>query len=370
MQFKLLAKSGENRARLGEIKTSHGIIHTPVFMPVGTQGAVKTLSPDDLRDAGAEIILANAYYLFLRPGDEVVKNAGGLHKFMNWDRPILTDSGGYQVFSLADLRKISENGVEFSSHIDGAKHLFTPEKVIDIQRNLKSDIAMCFDECTPYPCERDYAERSMRLSLKWAKRCKEEFLKEESEQALFGIVQGGMHKDLRHESLEKNIEIGFDGYAIGGLSVGEPRDCAEEILDYLLPLMSEDKPRYLMGVGAPEELWDYIEKGIDMFDCVMPTRNARNGQLFTSGGKIIIKNASFKNDYSPLDEECSCYTCSNFTRAYLSHLFRSGELLALRLNTLHNINFMIKLTSRIRAAIKSGTYSRDKKEFLRKYRKE
>lgn len=370
MQFKIIKKSKENSARLGEIQTSHGVFYTPVFMPVGTQGTVKTLSPEDLKNAGVEIILNNAYYMFLRPGDEIIKKAGGLHKFMSWDRPVLTDSGGYQVFSLADLRKISKDGVEFQSHIDGARHFFTPERVMDIQHNLGADITMCFDECTPYPCEKDYARRSMELSLSWADKCKEQFKKNNSnEQSLFGIIHGGMHKDLRGESLDKMIAIGFDGYAIGGLSVGEPYDLRTEILDYIMPLMPEDKPRYLMGAGTPEELWEYIEKGVDMFDCSMPTRNARNGQVFTSQGKVVIKNAIYKDDFGPLDPECDCYTCRNFSRSYLCHLFRAGEILSLRLNTLHNIHFMVKSISKIRESIKKDVYKKTKEEFLQKYMK-
>ncbi len=370
MSFNIKKKCKDNASRTGEVKTAHGTFKTPVFMPVGTQGTVKGLSPEELTDSGAEIILGNAYHLYLRPGIEIIRQAGGLHKFMGWDRPILSDSGGYQVFSLSDIRKIKEEGVEFKSHFDGSKHLFTPETVIDIQNGLGVDIAMCFDECIKYPCDREYASNSMNLSLRWAQRCREQFAKNNNNnQMLFGIVQGGMYGDLREESLNKTVEIGFDGYAVGGLSVGEPREIANKILSDLLPLMPEDKPRYLMGVGTPEEIWDYVEMGVDMFDCVIPTRNGRNGQLFTSRGKVNIMNARHRNDFNPLDPECDCYGCRNFSRAYLSHLFRSGELLALRLNSLHNIHFMIELILSIRRSIMNDSYESAKKEFFKKYRK-
>jgi len=364
--FKIIKNN--NHDRTGEVKTAHGVFKTPVFMPVGTQGTVKGLSPEDLKSAGAEIILGNAYHLYLRPGIDVIKQAGGLHRFMSWDRPLLTDSGGYQVFSLSDIRRINEEGVEFQSHFDGSKHLFTPELVIDIQDALGVDIAMCFDECVPYPCEKEYVEKSVDLSLRWAERCKNRFKRNGNiNQFLFGIIQGGMYRKLREKSLQELVNIGFDGYAIGGLSVGEPREAATEVLSNLLPLLPKDKPRYLMGVGTPEELWEYTGLGVDMFDCVMPTRNGRNGQLFTSSGKVNIKSARYKNDFTPLDPECSCYTCSNFSRAYLAHLFRAGELLALRLNSLHNVHFMINLLANIRLSITNGCHDEKKKEFLQKY---
>jgi len=369
--FEVLKKS--KRARLGRIVTPHGTITTPVFIPVGTQGTVKTLSPKELEEAGVEIVLSNTYYLFLRPGVEIIEKAGGIHKFMGWNRPIISDSGGYQVFSLADRRKISKEGVEFQSHIDGAKHFFSPEKIIEIQISLASDIITCFDECIPYPCGKDYARQSMELTLEWARRCKKEFSNHHSSpdaQWLFGIIQGGMHKDLRKISSEETIEIGFAGYAIGGLSVGEPQDLRDEILDYTTPFLPEDKPRYLMGVGEPQELWEAVEKGVDMFDCAMPTRNARNGQVFTSRGKVIIKNAQYKDDFRPLDPECECYTCRHFSRAYLCHLFRAGEILALRLNTLHNMHFMVKLFQQIRLAIEEDSYQKAKRDFLRKWHNE
>jgi len=371
--FEVLKKSKNKDARTGKIVTAHGMVNTPVFIPVGTQATVKTLSPKELEEAGAELILSNTYYLFLRPGVEIIEKAGGLHKFMGWNKPIISDSGGYQVFSLADLRKISEEGVEFQSHIDGARHFLSPEKIIEIQIGLASDIIMCFDECTPYPCEKDYARQSMELTLRWARRCKKEFNDRHSSpnlQWLFGIIQGGMHKDLRKRSSEETIEIGFEGYAIGGLSVGEPRDLRNEILEFTAPLLPEDKPRYLMGVGEPQELWEAVEKGIDMFDCAMPTRTARNGQVFTSRGKVVIKNAQYKEDFGPLDTECECYTCRHFSRAYLCHLFRAGEILALRLNTLHNIHYMVKLFKQIRQAIEEDRYEEAKREFLRKWHSE
>jgi len=369
--FEILKRS--KKARLGRIVTPHGTITTPVFIPVGTQGTVKTLSPKELEEAGVEIVLGNTYYLFLRPGVEIIEKAGGIHKFMGWRRPIISDSGGYQVFSLADRRKISKEGVEFQSHIDGAKHFFSPEKIIEIQISLASDIITCFDECIPYPCGKDYARQSMELTLEWARRCKKEFNNHHASpdsQWLFGIVQGGMHKDLRKRSSEQTTEIGFAGYAIGGLSVGEPQDLRDEILDYTTLFLPEDKPRYLMGVGEPQELWEAVEKGVDMFDCAMPTRNARNGQVFTSRGKVVIKNARYKDDFGPLDPECECYTCRHFSRAYLCHLFRAGEILALRLNTLHNIHFMVKLFQQIREAIEKDHYQKAKRDFLEKWHSE
>ncbi len=371
--FEVLKKCKNNNARTGRIVTAHGIVNTPVFIPVGTQGTVKTLSPRELEEARVEMILSNTYYLFLRPGVEVIEKAGGLHKFMGWDRPIISDSGGYQVFSLADLRKITQEGVEFQSHIDGARHFLSPERIIDIQVSLGSDIIMCFDECTPYPCERDYAQQSMELTLEWARRCKKEFDEQTSSpnpQCLFGIVQGGMHKDLRKRSAEESMRIEFEGYAIGGLSVGEPQDLRNEVLEFTTPLLPEDRPRYLMGIGQPQEIWEAVEKGIDMFDCAMPTRNARNGQVLTSTGKVVIKNAQYKEDFGPLDPECQCYTCRHFSRAYLCHLFRAGEILALRLNTLHNTHFMVKLFKQIRQAIEKDRYEEAKREFLRKWHNE
>jgi len=369
MEFEIIKKDACG-ARVCRLHTAHGTVETPVFIPVGTQGTVKGLSPEDLKNAGAEIILVNSYHLYLRPGDETVAAAGGIHRFMNWDRPVLSDSGGYQVFSLSDIRRITGEGVEFQSHIDGSKHMFTPEKVMDIQNALGVDIAMCFDECPPYPCGRDYAEKSMELSSRWAAACKKRFMENKNKnQAIFSIVQGSVYRDLREESLRRSIETGFDGYAIGGLSVGEPRELADEVLAYLSPQLPENSPRYLMGVGTPEQLWNYAGKGIDMFDCVIPTRNGRNGQLFTGAGRINIKSARFKNDFSPLDPGCGCYACKNFTKAYLSHLFRSGELLALRLNSLHNVHFMISLMDNIKKSILAGNFKEEKEKFANKYGK-
>jgi queuine tRNA-ribosyltransferase len=367
--FELLKKSTECKARLGKLHTKHGTINTPVFMPVGTQGSVKSLTQNELYELGAEIILGNTYHLYLRPGIDVIKQAGGLHKFINFDRPMLTDSGGFQVFSLGDLRKIDADGVKFSSHLDGSKHYFTPEKVIGIQRDFGIDIMMCFDECVKYPEEYAYVKKSVDLTTKWAKRCKDEFLKnDDGSQFLYGIIQGGMYKDLRKKSLDDLLEIGFDGYAIGGLSVGEPHAEMYEVLNYIAEFLPEDKPHYFMGLGSPLDIWECVEAGVDMFDCVMPTRNARNGTLFTTNGKVNIKNAQYKNDFSPLDEDCDCYTCKNHTKAYLHHLYRAGEISALRLNTLHNIRFMINLIFKIRAGIENNNFLQTKKEFIKKYK--
>ncbi|MFC1567196.1 tRNA guanosine(34) transglycosylase Tgt [bacterium] len=368
MHFKLIKKSKECNARLGKIQTVHGDIQTPVFMPVGTLATVKTLSPHDLYDIGAEIILGNTYHLYLRPGMDVIEKAGGLHKFMNWQKPLLTDSGGFQVFSLSNLRKISKDGVQFSSHIDGSKHFFSPEKAIDIQLKLNSDIIMCFDECVSYPSEYKYVKKSVDLTTVWAKRCKDEFQKNKKDNFLYGIIQGGMYEYLREKSAKQLLDIGFDGYAIGGLSVGEPLKELHRILEFTIKLMPEDKPRYLMGVGSPADLWECIEKGVDMFDCVMPTRNARNGTLFTTYGKMNIKNAQYKTDFMPLDLECDCYTCRNFSRAYLHHLFRAKEILSFRLNTLHNISFLLRLISMIREHINNDTFIDGKNDFFKKYK--
>ncbi|HAM39041.1 MAG: tRNA guanosine(34) transglycosylase Tgt [Elusimicrobia bacterium RIFOXYC2_FULL_34_12] len=365
--FELLKKDG--KSRLGILHTSHGDIETPCFMPVGTQGTVKAIFPSDLIKMGAKIILANTYHLYLRPGMDIIKQAGGLHKFINWSLPILTDSGGFQVFSMNDLRKISEQGVEFRSHIDGSKHFFTPEKVIEIQDVLGSDVIMVLDECVEYPVEHDYVKASAELTLRWAKRSKVKYneLNLNNNRLLFGIIQGSTYKDLRKFSAESTVEIGFDGYAIGGLSVGEPSERMYEMVSETEKFLPEYKPRYLMGVGTPEDLLLCIEQGIDMFDCVLPTRNARNGQALTSAGKVNLKNARYKNDFSPLDSECDCYTCKNFTKAYLSHLFRAEEFLGLQLNSLHNLNFMLKLTETIRNSISEGKFKETKKEFLKKY---
>jgi queuine tRNA-ribosyltransferase len=363
--FSLIKKDSASSARLGMITTSHGEVKTPVFMPVGTQATVKTLSPEDLAVLGAEIILSNTYHLFLRPGHELIREFGGLHGFMNWNRPILTDSGGFQVFSLADLRKITEEGVTFQSHVDsGAKHFITPEVAIEIQEALGADIIMAFDECIPYPATRDYAQESLDRTLRWARRCAA--AQKDTGQALFGIVQGGMYPDLRKRSADALVDIGFEGYAIGGLSVGETKPVMYEMIEASVPALPGDKPRYLMGVGTPEDLLEGVERGIDMFDCVMPTRNGRNGTFFTSFGKVVIRNAQYEKDKLPIDPECGCYTCRNFSRAYLRHLYNAGEILALRLGTIHNLFFYLNLMRGVRSSIEQGKFVEFKKEFLAK----
>ncbi len=354
--FTLTATDGP--ARAGELVTAHGTLSTPVFMPVGTLGTVKALTPRDLKDAGASIILGNTYHLYLRPGDELVRDLGGLHAFMGWDRPILTDSGGFQVFSLAGLRRITPDGVEFSSHIDGSRHFFSPEKVLAIQKNLGSDIMMVLDECVPYGADQEYTEKSLALTTDWARRSRKACAPGSGEQLLFGIVQGGFFPDLRTRSAEEVCAVPFDGYAIGGLSVGEPKPEMLNILRHTAPLLPADHPRYLMGVGTPLDILDGIAAGIDMFDCVMPTRNARNGTLFTSRGRVNIKRAEFTRDDSPLDPDCACYTCRNFSRAYLRHLYLSRELLSYHLNTIHNVTFFVGLAAQARQAVLDGTFHR------------
>ena len=353
MQFELLKTDGA--ARRGTLTLAHGVIQTPVFMPVGTYGTVKAMTPQSLHDIGAQICLGNTFHLWLRPGLDVVQAHKGLHDFMNWQKPILTDSGGFQVFSLGAMRKITEEGVKFSSPHDGAKLFLTPEISMQIQKVLNSDIVMIFDECTPYPATLDEAAKSMRLSMRWAQRSRDEHNKLENSNALFGIVQGGMHETLRDESLAGLDEIGFDGMAIGGLSVGEPKEDMARILAHTAPKMPAHKPRYLMGVGTPEDLVHSVKAGIDMFDCVMPTRNARNGHLFPRFGDVKIKNARHKTDTGPLDPSCNCYTCTNFTRGYLHHLFRAGEILGSMLNTIHNLHFYQTIMTEMRAAIEAGT---------------
>ncbi|MBI3586631.1 MAG: tRNA guanosine(34) transglycosylase Tgt [Ignavibacteriales bacterium] len=359
MNFKLLATDG--KARAGLIQTDHGAIETPIFMPVGTQGSVKAIEQRELKELGAQIILGNTYHLYLRPGTEIIEKAGGLHKFIGWDKPILTDSGGYQVFSLTDLRKIEEEGVTFKSHLDGSAHVFTPESVIGIQRQLGSDIVMVLDECTPYPCEFDYAFTSNALTLRWAERCKAAFEKEKPlygyQQALFGIVQGSVYPEVREQSAKGLVRLDFDGYAIGGLAVGEPANQMYEMTEICEAFLPAEKPRYLMGVGTPENLLESIEQGMDMFDCVLPTRNGRNAALFTRNGVMNIKNAIFKADFAPVDSECSCYTCKNFTRAYLRHLFQVKEILALQLATIHNLSFYLWLMKEARKAILEKRFS-------------
>lgn len=366
IKYRVIKKDTRTKARLGILETPHGVIETPVFMPVGTQATVKAMTPEELKEMGATIILGNTYHLYLRPGHKIIEKAGGLHKFMNWDRAILTDSGGFQVFSLSSLRKITEDGVEFRSHIDGSKHFFTPEKVIEIQNSLGSDIIMSFDECAPYPADYDYVKRSMELTIKWAERGKKAH-KNTDRQALFGIVQGGTYKDLRRECAERLVDMDFPGYAIGGLSVGEPKDLMYEIIDFTTDYLPHDKPRYLMGVGTPEDLIEGVIRGVDMFDCVLPTRIARNGTVFTSRGKLIVRDAPYAEDFSPLDEECDCYTCKNYSRAYLRHLFKAKEILAARLATYHNLYFLIKLMEKIREAIRQDRLLEFKEEFLKKY---
>jgi queuine tRNA-ribosyltransferase len=351
MKFSILATEGA--ARRGQLEFARGVVNTPAFMPVGTYGTVKAMTPEELKSIGAEIILGNTFHLYLRPGTEVIAAHGDLHDFMHWDKPILTDSGGFQVFSLGALRKLKEEGVTFQSPIDGRRIFLDPETSIEIQRVLGSDIVMCFDECTPYPATREATETSMRLSLRWAARSKAAF--EGNPNALFGIVQGGMFDDLRRESLAGLTEIGFDGYAIGGLSVGEPKDIMMQTLSDLMPHMPKDKPRYLMGVGTPEDLVEGVLRGVDMFDCVMPTRNARNGHLFTTFGVIKIRNASYKSDTRPLDESCACYTCQHYSRAYLHHLQKCNEILGARLNTIHNLYYYQFLMQGLRSALESGT---------------
>ena len=355
MNFDLITTDGA--ARRGRLTLAHGQVDTPAFMPVGTYGTVKAMTPEALTNTGAQICLGNTFHLWLRPGMEVIKQFGGLHKFMNWDKPILTDSGGFQVFSLGDLRKITEEGVKFASPIDGAKLFLTPEISMQIQKDLNSDIVMIFDECTPYPADYKTAAESMRLSLRWARRSRDEHDRLQNTNALFGIVQGGMHEALRDESLAGLKDINFNGFAIGGLSVGEPKEDMMRILAHTAPQLPTDKPRYLMGVGTPEDLMDSVEQGIDMFDCVMPTRNARNGHLFTRFGDLKIKNARYKTEEAPLDPTCSCYTCQNFSRAYLHHLFRAGEILSSILNTIHNLHYYQTLMAEMRNAIEHGQFA-------------
>ncbi|TCS38285.1 tRNA-guanine transglycosylase [Paucimonas lemoignei] len=360
MKYTLLKTDG--KARRGRLTLNHGTVETPIFMPVGTYGSVKAMSPLELHEIGAEIILGNTFHLWLRPGTEVLDKFGGLHGFMGWDKPILTDSGGFQVFSLGEMRKITEEGVKFASPVNGDKLFLSPEVSMQIQRSLNSDIVMQFDECTPYeidgrPATEKEAADSMRMSLRWAKRSRNEFDRGENPNALFGIVQGGMFEHLRDESLAGLEEIGFHGLAIGGLSVGEPKEDMLRILAHVGPRLPADKPHYLMGVGTPEDLVDGVANGIDMFDCVMPTRNARNGWLFTRFGDIKIKNARYKDDPAPLDETCGCYACRNFSRAYLHHLHRAGEILGARLNTIHNLYYYLQLMREMREAIEAGEFS-------------
>ncbi|NLX70160.1 MAG: tRNA guanosine(34) transglycosylase Tgt [Clostridiales bacterium] len=352
-KFELIKQCSSSGARLGRVYTPHGSFETPVFMPVGTQATVKAMAPKDIEEVNANIILSNTYHLYLRPGHELIEQAGGLHKFMNWNRSILTDSGGFQVFSLNELREVTDEGVHFRSHLDGSKHFISPEKAIEIQNALGADIIMAFDECVPYPCEYERAKKAVERTTQWAKRCKDAHKREE--QALFGIIQGSLYKDLREKSAQQIIELDFPGYAIGGLSVGEPKPLMYDMLEHTVPFMPKEKPRYLMGVGSPDCLIEGVIRGVDMFDCVLPTRVARNGLAMTSRGKVMLRNAVYQNDFDPLDPECDCYTCSNFSRAYLRHLVKAGEILASMLITLHNIRFLIKLMEDIRQAIRDDS---------------
>ena len=363
--FTLLHSDPHSQARRGRIQTRRGTIETPVFMPVGTLGTVKGMLPETLKEEGAEIILGNTYHLFLRPGHELVARLGGLHQFMNWDRPILTDSGGFQVFSLGKLRKITEEGVRFQSHIDGSSHMLTPELSIAVQEALGADIIMAFDECIPYPSSRDYVASSTAMSGRWARRCKEARRSDDGA-ALFGIVQGGMHADLRAQSAEELQEIGFDGYALGGLSVGEEAAAMYDMMEAALPLLPTDQPRYVMGVGTPENLIEGVARGVDMFDCVMPTRNARNGVLFTRFGKVVIKQARYAEDPLPIDPDCDCYVCRHYSRAYLRHLYQNNEILAAMLHTRHNLHYYLGLMAGARDAIAAGRFTEYRKEFYRR----
>ncbi len=365
--YELLHECKQTGARRGVIHTPHGDIQTPVFMPVGTQATVKSMTPDELKDMiDAKIILSNTYHLYLRPGSKLVKEAGGLHKFMNWDRAILTDSGGFQVFSLGDLRTISEEGVEFKSHLDGSKHIFTPESVMETENDLGADIMMAFDECVEYPATYEYTKNSMERTTRWAKRCKAAH-KNTEKQGLFGIIQGGFYKDLRDKSLEDLVALDLPGYAIGGISVGEPKEKFLDILRYTAPKMPKNKPRYLMGVGTPDYLIEAALAGIDMCDCVLPTRIARNGTAMTWNGKVVVRNATYERDFTPLDPECDCYTCKNYTRAYLRHLVKTKEILGVRLLSIHNLYFLSKLMERVRNEIENDNLLNFKNEFYAKY---
>lgn len=365
IKYELLKQEKNTKARLGKLHTNYGVYDTPMFMPVGTQATVKTLSPEELKAMNSAIILSNTYHLWLRPGADIVEKAGGLHKFMNYDGPILTDSGGFQVFSLAKPKDISEEGVKFKSHLDGSNLFLTPEISIGVQNKLDSDIAMSFDECIPYPASYEYAKRSTERTLRWARRGKEVFNNER--QSLFGIVQGGEYTDLREYSAKETVKIGFDGYSIGGTSVGEGKDVMYKMIEDGIRYLPEDKPRYLMGVGEPFDILEGVERGIDMFDCVLPTRIARHGNAFTRDGKMNIKNAKYKDDFAPIESDCDCYACKNYTRAYIRHLITSNETFGARLLSIHNIRFLIKLTEEIREAIKNDNFLEYKENFKRRY---
>lgn len=366
LQFQLLKESKDSMARRGRLTTPHAVIETPVFMPVGTQATVKTLSPEEVMQTGASIILSNTYHLHLRPGEEIVREAGGLHRFMNWPRALLTDSGGFQVFSLSSTRKITEQGVHFRSHISGAPLFIGPEESIAIQNALGADIIMAFDECPPYPATREYVSDSLARTTRWAKRCQTAHERTD-DQALFGIVQGGMFRDLRARAAEEITALDFPGYALGGLSVGEEKPLMYEMVEFTTPFLPKDRPRYLMGVGSPDDLFEGVLRGIDMFDCVLPTRIARNGTVFTSSGKLVLKNASNARDYSPLDEACDCYVCKNYSRAYIRHLLKAEETFGIRLTSYHNVHFLVTLMAQIRAAIEEGRLLALRKTFFENY---
>ncbi|MEW6595285.1 MAG: tRNA guanosine(34) transglycosylase Tgt [Thermodesulfobacteriota bacterium] len=361
LPYRLIRQSGECAARLGEVQTLHGVVPTPIFMPVGTQATVKGVTPENLKELGARIILGNTYHLYIRPGHELIRRFGGLHGFMHWDGPILTDSGGFQIYSLKDLARITEEGATFRSHLDGSRLSLTPESAVEVQEALGSDIMMCLDTCIPYPASREEAGKGTDLTTRWARRSRA--AQSQTGQLLFGIVQGGMYPDLRAQALEALVEIGFDGYALGGLSVGEPEEVMYDLTEEIAPQMPADHPRYLMGVGTPENLIESVWRGIDMFDCVMPTRNARNGMLFTSRGRIVIKNARYQDDPLPVDEECGCYTCRNYSRAYLRHLYMAREILSSHLNTIHNLHYFVGLMAGVRQAISEDRFAAFRREF-------
>ena len=365
IKYEKIKNEKNTKARLGLIHTNYGTVKTPMFMPVGTQATVKTLSPEELKDINSGVILSNTYHLWLRPGEDIVSKAGGLHKFMNYDGPILTDSGGFQVFSLADKKNISEEGVIFKSHINGEKLFLTPEKSIEIQNKLDSDIAMSFDECIPYPASYEYAKKSTERTLRWAKRGKEAH--KNVNQSLFGIIQGGEYTDLREWSAKETVKLGFDGYSIGGTSVGEDKKTMYKMIDDAIRYLPEDKPRYLMGVGDPIDILEGVERGVDMFDCVLPTRIARHGNAFTRNGKINLKNAKFKEDFTPIEDNCDCYACKHYTKAYIRHLIVANETFGQRLLSIHNLRFLIKLTEDIRDSIESDNYLDFKNSFIEKY---
>jgi len=366
LKFELIKKDKDTMARIGKVTTKHGTFETPIFMAVGTQATVKTLTKEDLEAHGSEVILGNTYHLWNQPGNDIIKEAGGLHKFMNWDKTILTDSGGFQVFSLADMRDITEEGVTFKHHKSGKKLFLSPELATKIQNDLGSDIMMVFDECPPYPATYEYMKSSVERTLRWAKRCKDAHENPDT-QALFGIVQGGEYLDLREHCAKELVKLDFDGYSIGGLSVGEPKEIQNRVLEHTTPFLPEDKPRYLMGVGSPGMILDSVERGVDMFDCVLPTRIARHGSAMTTHGRVIIKNKQYERDFSPLDDHCDCYTCKNYTKAYLRHLFKANEILGYRLLSIHNIRFLINLTNGIKEAIREDRFLEFKEKVYRDY---